>query len=62
MTAKIIPLAMHAFYGAQCTDDSGQLWNAIKVYRDGNVIFLSGPFASAEEAEEAAEAAKERGE
>lgn len=59
--AKIIPLR-YAFYGAQATDDCGELWNAIKVYRDGNPIFLAGPFASQEEAEEAAEAARERGE
>lgn len=44
------------FIGTQRVSDCpSDGWNAIQVYRDGNVIELGGPFPTEEEAEECAD-------
>lgn len=52
---------LDCFFGPQFNEsaDSGSEWNAIQVYRDGNVIHL-GTFATEEEAEDFAGAERER--
>lgn len=46
---------LRAFFGPQqLTDCPADGWRAIKVYRDGNVIEIGGPFDTEEEAEECA--------
>ena len=42
------------YYGAQPVDDTEREWRAIRVGKDGNVVHLSGPCSTIEEAEEIA--------
>ena len=45
-------ISLRAYFGTQqMTDCPSDGWRAIKVYRDGNVIPLGGPFRTEEEAE-----------
>jgi hypothetical protein len=45
--------SLRAYFGTQF-NPSDDTFDAIKVYRDGNVIRLGGPFRSEEEAEDCA--------